>query len=225
MASTPRYKVAAALFCFFSILLFGIGPHIAPSAVGGVLGAGSAPAGLDPSPCSLKPRPVPLFKVRIVKKYPHDPEAFTQGLVFANGFLYESTGLLGKSSLRQVELETGRIVKKYELPSQYFGEGLALWGGSFIQLTWKSEKAFVYNAKSFSVEREFSYRGEGWGLTHDGTSLIMSNGTEELVFLDPATLVRQRSLRVLDMGRPVRLLNDLEYIKGEIFAIQKLLKL
>ncbi len=218
MASTPRYKVAAALFCFFSILLFGIGPHIAPSAFGGVLRIESAPAGLDPSPSSLKPRPVPLFKVRIVKKYPHDPEAFTQGLVFANGFLYESTGLLGKSSLRQVELETGRIVKKYELPSQYFGEGLALWGGSFIQLTWKSEKGFVYNAKSFSVEREFSYRGEGWGLTHDGTSLIMSNGTEELVFLDPATLVRQRSLRVLDMGRPVRLLNDLEYIKGEIFA-------
>jgi glutamine cyclotransferase len=109
-------------------------------------------------------------------------------------------------------------MKKYELPSQYFAEGLTLWGGSLIQLTWKSEKGFVYNANSFSVEREFSYSGEGWGLTHDGKSLIMSNGTEELIFLDPATLVRQRSLRVLDRGRPVRSLNDLEYIKGEIFA-------
>jgi glutamine cyclotransferase len=163
-------------------------------------------------------RSIHFFKVRIVKKYPHDPEAFTQGLLFANGFLYESTGLHGKSSLRKVELETGRVVKKYELPSQYFAEGLTLWGGSLIQLTWKSEKGFVYNANSFSVEREFRYSGEGWGLTHDGKSLIMSNGTDELIFLDPATLVKQRSLRVLDRGRPLLSLNELEYIKGEIFA-------
>ena len=152
------------------------------------------------------------------KAYPHDPCAFTQGLIFANGFLYESTGLNGKSSLRQVELETGRVLKKYDLPFQYFGEGLTLWHGSLIQLTWTSGKGFVYNLQSFAVEREFSYSGEGWGLTNDGKSLIMSNGTEELIFLNPATLVRQRSLRVLDMGEPVRLLNELEYIKGEIFA-------
>ena len=160
----------------------------------------------------------PLFKVRILKSYPHDPGAFTQGLIFANGFLYESTGLNGKSSLRQVELETGRVLKKYDLPFQYFGEGLTLWDGSLIQLTWTSGKGFVYNLESFAVEREFSYSGEGWGLTNDGKSLVMSNGTEELIFLNPATLVRQRSLRVLDMGEPVRLLNELEYIKGEIFA-------
>jgi glutamine cyclotransferase len=160
----------------------------------------------------------PLFKVRILKSYPHDPGAFTQGLVFARGFLYESTGLNGKSSLRQVELETGRVLKKYDLPFQYFGEGLTLWDGNLIQLTWTSGKGFVYNLESFAVEREFSYSGEGWGLTSDGKSLVMSNGTEELIFLNPATLVRQRSLRVLDRGEPVSLLNELEYINGAIFA-------
>ena len=109
-------------------------------------------------------------------------------------------------------------MKKYDLPSQYFGEGLTLWGGSLIQLTWKSETGFVYNAKSFKVEREFCYSGEGWGLTNDGKSLVMSNGTDELIFLDPAKLVKKRSLQVLDRGRPLRSLNELEYIKGEIFA-------
>jgi glutamine cyclotransferase len=220
MAPTLKYKFAAALFCFFSILFFEIDAQQAPSTAGGALRVKSAPAAEAETAAPSFPQfsPIHLFKVRVVKKYPHDPEAFTQGLLFANGFLYESTGLYGKSSLRKVELETGRIVQKYELPSQYFAEGLTLWGGSLIQLTWKSEKGFVYNPKSFSVEREFSYSGEGWGLTHDGKSLIMSNGTEELLFLDPTTLVKQRSLRVLDRGRPLGSLNDLEYIKGEIFA-------
>ena len=167
---------------------------------------------------SAKRHFAPLFKVRILKRYPHDPCAFTQGLIFANGFLYESTGLNGKSSVRQVELETGRVLKKYDLPFQYFGEGLTLWHGSLIQLTWTSGKGFLYNLKSFAVEREFSYSGEGWGLTNDGKSLVMSNGSEELIFLNPATLVRQRSLRVTDIGEPVRFLNELEYIKGKIFA-------
>ncbi|MGA2027040.1 MAG: glutaminyl-peptide cyclotransferase, partial [Syntrophobacteraceae bacterium] len=167
---------------------------------------------------SAKRHFAPTFKVRILKRYLHDPCAFTQGLIFANGFLYESTGLNGKSSLRQVELETGRVLKQYDLPFQYFAEGLTLWHGSLIQLTWTSGKGFVYNMQSFAVEREFSYSGEGWGLTNDGKSLVMSNGTEELIFLNPATLARQRSLRVLDNGEPVRFLNELEYIKGKIFA-------
>jgi len=160
----------------------------------------------------------PLFKVRVVKRYPHDPGAFTQGLIFANGFLYESTGLKGRSSLRQVELETGRVLKRYDLPARYFGEGLTLWNGCLIQLTWLSGKGFVYDLKSFALKRKFSYSGEGWGLTNDGKSLIMSNGTEELLFLDPATMVCKHSLRVLDRGVPVARLNELEYIKGEIFA-------
>ncbi|MGA2401398.1 MAG: glutaminyl-peptide cyclotransferase [Syntrophobacteraceae bacterium] len=220
MVATLSYKCAAALFCFLSILSFEINMQETPPAVGralcieSVLARGAETA----APSSPQFHSIRLFKVKIVKKYPHDPEAFTQGLVFANGFLYESTGLHGKSSLRQVELETGRIVKKYELPPQYFAEGLTLWGRSLIQLTWMSGKGFVYNTQSFSVEREFSYSGEGWGLTHDGKSLIMSNGTAKLIFLDPATLVQQHSLPVLDRGRPVQSLNELEYIKGEIFA-------
>ena len=180
-----------------------------------------------PWPGKRKRRPYPppnvilllCLRLESSKGIPTIPSAFTQGLIFANGFLYESTGLNGKSSLRQVELETGRVLKKYDLPFQYFGEGLTLWHGSLIQLTWTSGKGFVcQRPRSFAAEREFSYSGEGWGLTNDGKSLIMSNGTEELIFLNPATLVRQRSLRVLDNGEPVRLLNELEYIKGEIFA-------
>ena len=220
MAPTLKYKFAATLCCFFSILFFDIDLHKAPSTAGGALRVESALAREAGTAAPSFPQfhSIHLFKVRIVKKYPHDPEAFTQGLLYASGFLYESTGLRGKSSLRKVELETGRVVKKYEMPSQYFAEGLTLWGGSLIQLTWKSEKGFVYNAKTFSVEREFRYSGEGWGLTHDGKSLIMSNGTDELIFLDPATLAEQRSLRVLDRGKPLCSLNELEYIKGEIFA-------
>jgi glutamine cyclotransferase len=192
-----------------------------PHAMGWVLRIGPARAAAQAPPADPygpPSSPAPLFKVRVVKEYPHDPEAFTEGLVFADGFLYESTGLNGRSSLRQVELETGRVLKKYDLPSWYFGEGLSLWNGSLIQLTWKSATGFIYNQASFSLEREFSYSGEGWGLTHDGKSLIMSNGTAELVFLDPQTLVERHSLPVLDRGRPVRFLNELEYIKGEIFA-------
>jgi glutamine cyclotransferase len=220
MAANIRFKCAAALFCFFAIFFLGISLQGTSPGMDRVLCIESALARkAQAEPLSSAERHfAPLFKVRILKSYPHDPGAFTQGLIFANGFLYESTGLNGKSSLRQVELETGRVLKKYDLPFQYFGEGLTLWDGSLIQLTWTSEKGFVYNLESFAVEREFNYSGEGWGLTNDGKSLVMSNGTEKLIFLNPATLARQRSLRVLDMGEPVRLLNELEYIKGEIFA-------
>jgi glutamine cyclotransferase len=192
----------------------------APPSIGAYFQAGSALALETQTAPSFAPQPgpVPLYKVRILKEYPHDPEAFTQGLIFSKGFLYESTGLNGRSSLRQVELETGRVVRKYDLPCRYFAEGLALWNRSLIQLTWRSGKGFVYNLRSFSVEREFNYSGEGWGLTQDGKALIMSNGTAELIFLDPETLARKCSLTVTDRGRPVRFLNELEYIKGEIFA-------
>ncbi len=220
MAANLRFKCAAALLCLFASLFW------ASSLPGTSPGTDRALC-IEPAPAlqaetaplsSAKRHFAPVFKVRILKKYPHDPCAFTQGLIFANGFLYESTGLNGKSSLRQVELETGRVLKKYDLPSRYFAEGLTLWHGSLIQLTWTSGKGFVYNMRSFAIEREFSYSGQGWGLTSDGKSLIMSNGTEELIFLNPETLVRQRSLRVLDNGGPVCLLNELEYIKGKIFA-------
>ncbi len=220
MAANRRFKCSAALFCFFANFFLGISPQGTSPGMDRVLCIESALARkAETAPLSsAQPHFAPMFKVRILKSYPHDPGAFTEGLIFANGFLYESTGLNGKSSLRQVELETGRVLKKYGLPFQYFGEGLTLWDGALVQLTWTSGKGFIYNLESFALEREFNYSGEGWGLTNDGKSLVMSNGTEKLIFLNPATLAQERSLRVLDMGEPVRLLNDLEYIKGEIFA-------
>ena len=205
------------------ILMAKIELKTTPLASGGLLCTGAARAATVQAqtagayvPAS-SPAPI-FFKARAVKEYPHDPDAFTEGLVFADGFFYESTGGNGRSSLRQVEPETGRVLKKYDLPSRYFGEGLTIWNGSLIQLTWKSATGFIYNRGSFSIEREFGYSGEGWGLTNDGKNLIMSNGTAELIFLDPQTLARRNSLQVLDRGRPVRFLNELEYIKGEIYA-------
>jgi glutamine cyclotransferase len=192
-----------------------------PSNGGAVRTAAAVAAAQEQTAAPLAPTSgsvPPVFKARVVKEYPHDPEAFTEGLVFSGGFLYESTGVNGKSSLRQLDLETGRVLRKYDLPSWYFGEGLTVWKDSLVQLTWKSATGFIYDMRSFSLEREFGYSGEGWGLTQDGKSLIMSNGTAELTFLDPQTLSRQYSLPVLDNGRPVRFLNELEYIKGEIFA-------
>jgi glutaminyl-peptide cyclotransferase len=161
---------------------------------------------------------IPRFKVKIIRTFPHDPDAFTEGMIYSGGFLYESTGLNGKSSMRKVELETGKVVKEFDLPSQYFGEGLTEWDDTFIQLTWRSGKGFVYNRETFSIEREFSFSGEGWGITHDGKSLIMSNGSDKLVYLNPRTFEQERVLPVLSGDKPVRLLNELEYIRDEIYA-------
>lgn len=155
----------------------------------------------------------------IVHAYPHDQNAFTQGLVFVDGHLYESTGRLGHSSLRMVDPATGWVLKEYDLPKQYFGEGLTDWGDTLIQLTWTSGIAFVYDRSAFTVRRTFHYTGEGWGLTHDSTSLILSDGSAILRFLDPATFRETRKLKVRDENnRPVADLNELEYIRGEIYA-------
>jgi glutaminyl-peptide cyclotransferase len=162
---------------------------------------------------------VPTNSYRVVHAYPHDVQAFTQGLVYVDGHLYESTGLNGRSSLRMVDLATGGVLQKYDLPAEYFGEGLTDWGGNLIQLTWKSHKAFVYNRFSFSIVRTFDYAGEGWGLTHDRTQLILSDGTATLRFLDPKTFREKRHVQVRDKsGRPVEHLNELEYLRGEIYA-------
>ena len=126
----------------------------------------------------------------MVHAYPHDSKAFTQGLIFVDGHLYESTGLNGRSSIRMVDLASGTVLQKYDMPVEYFGEGLTDWGGSLIQLTWKAHKGFVYDRFSFSVLKTFPYEGEGWGLTHDGTRLIMSDGTAYLRFLDPKSWKR-----------------------------------
>lgn len=156
---------------------------------------------------------------RVIHTYPHDSKAFTQGLVFVDGHLYESTGLNGTSSLRMVDLPTGRVLQKYDVPAEYFAEGLTDWGSHLIQLTWREHKAFVYDRFTFSLLQTFSYQGEGWGLTHDRTQLIMSDGTSYLRFLDPKTFREIKRIHVTDdAGRAVENLNELEYIHSEIYA-------
>jgi glutamine cyclotransferase len=155
---------------------------------------------------------------RVVNNYPHDPNAFTQGLIFEDGHLYESTGLYGHSSLREVELQTGRVIREYDLPSEYFGEGLTNWGSTLVQITWKSHTGFVYDRRTFRQIRSFHDAGEGWGLTQDGHNLILSDGTATLRFLDPENFQQVKSLIVTDHGKPVQKINELEYIHGEVYA-------
>ena len=155
---------------------------------------------------------------RIINTYPHDPEAFTQGLVFHKGYLYEGTGLHGHSTLRKVELRTGRLLKSHRLPIEFFGEGITIWQNKLIQLTWQSHTGFIYDHQSFRLMGTFSYPTEGWGITCDGNNLIMSNGTAILRFIDPRKFTVVKQIEVKDRGRPVPYLNELEYIKGEIFA-------
>lgn len=154
----------------------------------------------------------------VVNTFPHDPTAFTQGLIFQDGTLIESTGLEKRSTLRRVELQTGRVLQKVDVPPFYFAEGLTLFNGKIYQLTWKGEKGFVYDSKSFEKTGEFTYDGEGWGLTHDADSLILSDGTNKIRFLDPATSQVKRTISVFDRGQPLEEINELEYVKGEIFA-------
>jgi glutamine cyclotransferase len=156
---------------------------------------------------------------QLVHTYPHDPKAFTQGLIFVDGRLYESTGLNGRSSLRMVDLYTGNVLQKHDLPPDIFGEGLTNWDSTLIQLTWTSHKAFIYDRFSFALQKTIPYDGEGWGLTHDGTQLILSDGTPTLRFLDPKSFRVTRHLKVTDQsGRAVENLNELEYVDGEIYA-------
>lgn len=159
-----------------------------------------------------------IYTYKIINTYPHDKNAFTQGLVFENGTLFESTGLNGQSSVRKVELETGRIIQIRNLSSQFFGEGLCVIEDRIIQLTWKSNIGFVYDKHTFEQLNTFNYSTEGWGITHDGERLIMSDGTDTLYFLDPDTFVVIDKIKVLDDSKPVTKLNELEYINGEIYA-------
>jgi glutamine cyclotransferase len=155
---------------------------------------------------------------KVIHVYPHDQAAFTQGLIYLDGHLYESTGLKGQSSLREEDLETGRILAFHDVPGQYFAEGLAPWGDTLIQLTWQSHVAFVYDRATFHLLRTFPYDGEGWGLTEDGKNLILSDGTSTLRFFDPVTYREVRRVTVKDRGAPVKQLNELEYVHGEIYA-------
>jgi glutamine cyclotransferase len=169
-----------------------------------------ARTGAPPAPAKLS--------FAVVHTYPHDPQAYTQGLIYQDGVLYESTGLIGHSSLRKVALETGEVLQQKPVDVQYFAEGLTDWNGQLLQLTWQSQLGFVYDMKTFALRRTFSFAGEGWGLTHDAARLILSDGTDRLRFLDAATFKETGAVRVRDGDEPVLSLNELEFVRGAVLA-------
>lgn len=161
---------------------------------------------------------IPVYDFEVVHTYPHDAGAFTEGLFYLNGFLYESTGLEQQSTIRKVQIDTGAVVQKLVIPAQYFGEGIVNWGDRLVSLTWKSHVGFVFDLTTFKLRRKFRYEGEGWALTQDGKHIIMSDGTSQLRFIDPATMRETKRLQVTLDGKPVPNVNELEWVKGEIFA-------
>jgi glutamine cyclotransferase len=167
----------------------------------------------------LHGRPTPTVAgFKVVAVYPHDPNAFTQGLTIADGQLYEGTGLYGQSSIRKVDLASGRVEKQRSIPSMYFGEGIAILDGHLYELTWQNGVGIVYDLATFNLQRTFQYSGEGWGLTQDGHQLILSDGSANIRFLDPQTFAVVREIEVRDHGQPVTRLNELEYVDGEIWS-------
>ena len=161
---------------------------------------------------------IPEYGYEIVHTYPHDRVAFTEGLFYLNGFLYESTGVEGQSSVRKVKLETGEVVQKHDVPGQYFGEGIINWKDKLYQMTYKTEVGFVYDLATFEVRSEFKYTGEGWAFTTDGKRIFMDDSTATLRIWDPETLKETGRLKVTADGQPVPEINELEWVKGEIYA-------
>ena len=206
--------VAGLLLGFGLVFLAACDGHQSSAAV--PASAAQAQPAVPPSG-PTEPEP-PTYTYRVVNTWPHDRGAFTQGLIYLKGVFFESTGLNGQSTLRRVEPQTGRVLQQVTVPAQYFAEGMTELGGKIFQLTWQNQKGFVYDLGTFAPLAEFSYTGEGWGLTTDGQSLIMSDGTEQIRFLDPATFRVTRTIRVIQHGQPLKQLNELEYVKGEIFA-------
>ena len=161
---------------------------------------------------------VPVYGYQVVHVYPHDPRAFTQGLIYLDGVLYEGTGMKGQSSIRKVELQTGRVLQEKPISEQFFGEGLTDWGKQLIEITWQSKTGFVWDRETFQLQKSFGYSGEGWGITHDSRQLIMSDGTAFLRYLNPLTLKETGRLQVREGARPVENLNELEFYKGDVLA-------
>lgn len=164
------------------------------------------------------PQTIPTYGFEVVNSWSHDRKSFTQGLIYHDGALYESAGQYGESTLRKVELQTGRVIQKSDVPAQYFAEGMTLFGGKIYQLTWQNQVGFIYDPATFERTGSFRYDGQGWGLTHDGESLILSDGTNQIRFLDPNNFSVRRTIKIYDRGRPLRDLNELEFVKGEIYA-------
>lgn len=173
------------------------------------------------SPTASKPGPLPIYGYEVVKSYPHDPKAFTEGLFFKNGFLYESTGgrNAGESTLRKVEIDTGKVVQKWDLPPGQFGEGIALINDKVYMLTWQDRLGRVFDLNTFKLLKEFTYEGDGWGMTTDGTNLYLTQSTHVIKVMDPETFKTVRTIPVMrEDGRPLMQINELEWIKGEIWA-------
>ncbi len=170
---------------------------------------------------TAKAGPLPVYGYEVVKAYPHDPKAFTEGLFFHDGFLYESTGgqNAGESSIRKVDIDTGKVLQKWELPAGQFGEGIAMIGDKIFMLTWQDNLGRVFDAKTFKLLREFSYQGEGWGMTTDGTNLIFDQGTHVLKVIDPESFKTVKTIPVMrEDGKPLMRINELEMVKGELWA-------
>jgi glutaminyl-peptide cyclotransferase len=161
---------------------------------------------------------IPTYGVEVIHTYPHDPTAFTEGLFYLDGYLYESTGLEQHSTIRKVKLETGEVLQKLDIPAQYFGEGIVNWNRRLISLTWKSHLGFIFDLATFKQQGQFRYDGEGWALTQDGRQILMSDGTPQIRFINPQTLKETRRLTVTLDGKPVPNVNELEWVKGEIYA-------
>lgn len=194
-------------------------PAIVPPLAKSYPAPATAVVNLSPYPEPENGEQTPVFTFRVLNSYPHDTGAFTQGLLWDNGVLYESTGNVKTStSLRQVNLEDGEVLQIETQPDPYFGEGLVLWDDKLIQLTWRDQVAFVYDRESFAQIGQFEYETEGWGLTHDGRQLIMSDGSNILYFRDPETFAEMEQVPVFDGDQPVFNLNELEYIDGEVWA-------
>jgi glutaminyl-peptide cyclotransferase len=170
------------------------------------------------APAGASTEAIPVYGVQVVRTTPHDVNAFTEGLFFLNGWFYESTGLDGHSTVRKVKPETGQVVQRANLPPEMFGEGIAPWKGRLVGLTWKSQIGYVLDLDSFETKGQFGYPGEGWGLTHNDTEIVMSDGTADIRFLNPDTLIETRRIHVSAQGRPVDQLNELEWVDGEIYA-------
>ena len=200
---TSKYVI-----CCFAIIIFGYGCSRSTSDANGTPSIQLSAAENE----SL------VYGFEIVEKYEHDPEAFTQGLVYFDGYLYEGTGLYGSSSLRKIDIPTGKVIKRYNLPSRYFGEGITIFNNRLLQLTWQKGLMFAYDIDSFKSVGQYSYDTEGWGITNDGSHLIVSDGTDILFFRDAFSFEEIRRLRVLDGDKVVKNLNELEFIEGEIWA-------
>ena len=171
-----------------------------------------------PTPTAPAADALPAYSYDIVATYPHDPKAFTQGLVYTDGVLYETTGQEGESWLRKVDLATGAVLQQHDIADEFFGEGMVIWGDQIVTLTWRGEKGFIFDKATFAPKGEWTYAGEGWGLTADDTQIFMSDGTAQIRKIDPATLQETGRIDVKMNGKPVDKLNELEFVKGEIWA-------